>query len=205
MKTWKIVAISAVVVLALAALGAGFAFAQAPTPPAPGNGWGGMMGGNGGSAMMGGFSNQNGTPAPGYGVMGGWGQNGGNYQWMNNMHQWMFTTGGMHTLVWGGLADALKLTQDELNAQLASGKTLAQIAEAKGVTQEQLAAALETSVKAGLDKAVADGVLTREQADGMLNQMGGNWGWMIGHMGAGGGAGFGPGGCHGTFVSQNNQ
>ncbi|MBM2850617.1 MAG: uncharacterized protein HW418_3559, partial [Anaerolineales bacterium] len=119
----------------------------------------------------------------------------------------MSTSGArsVHTLVWNGLADALKLTPDELNEQLASGKTLIQIAEAQGVSQDQLAAALETSVKAGLDKAVADGVLTQAQADQMLSYMSGNYAWMLSHMGAGAGAGFGPGGCHGNFVPQTNS
>jgi uncharacterized protein YidB (DUF937 family) len=189
MNTLKIAVIATVAVLAIAALGAGFVLAQTPTPPAPwGNGYG-MMGGNGG-----------------YGMMGQFGQNGDGYASLrvNTMHQWMTTTGGMHTLVWNSLADAIGLTPDELNAELASGKTLTQIAEAKGVTQEQLAAALETSVKAGLDKAVADGVLTQAQADQMLNQMGGDYSWMISHMSNFGG-GFGPGGCHGNFVPQTNS
>ncbi len=180
MNTWKIAGIAAIVVLAIAALGAGFVFAQTPTPQ-----WGyGMMGGNGGygAGMMNGVD-------------------------VNAMHQWMYTTGArsVHNIVWGGLAETLGLTQDELNAELASGKTLAQIAEAKGVTQDELAAALETSAKAGLDKAVADGVLTQEQADSMLNYMGGNYGWMISHMSAAGGAGFGPGGCHGNFAPQKSS
>lgn len=213
-NTLKIAAISAIVVLALGGIGAGVVLAQAPTPQ-PGYGWG-RPGGYGGG-MMGGWGYQNGTPAPGYGWgmtlapglrsgasagVGGWAQTDDGYQWMNNMHAWMSTTGGMHNLVWDGLADALGLTQDELNARLSSGQTLAQIAEAQGVTQEELAAALEASVKAGLDQAVADGVLTREQADWMLSHtpalasgasVGDNWDWMISHMGAG----FGPGGCHG--------
>ncbi len=187
MNTLKIAVIATVVVLAIAALGAGFVFAQTPTPPAPwGNGYG-MMGSNGG-----------------YGMMGQFGQNGDDYAWMNNMHEWMTTTGGMHTIVWNGLAEALDLSPDELNAELTSGKTLTQIAEARDVSQEQLAAVLETSVKAGLDKAVVDGVLTRDQADQMLNYMGGNYGWMISHMGNFNGS-FGPGGCHGNFAPQANS
>ncbi len=181
MNTWKIAGIAAIVVLAIAALGAGFVFAQTPTPQTPwGNGYG-MMGGNGGygAGMMNGVD-------------------------VNAMHQWMFTSGGMHNIVWGELAETLGLTQDELNAELASGKTLAQIAEAKGVTQDELAAALETSAKAGLDKAVADGVLTQEQADSMLSNMGGNYGWMLSHMGSLGN-GAGPGGCHGNFAPQKSS
>jgi uncharacterized protein YidB (DUF937 family) len=188
--TVKIAVIMGVVVLALAALGAGFVFAQTSTPTAP---WGGGYGP--GYGMMGG----------GYGMMGNFAQNGDGYGWMQNMHQWMLTSGGMHTIVWNGLAEALGLTPDELNAELASGKTLTQIAEAQGVSQDQLTAVLETSVKAGLDKAVADGVLTQAQADQMLSHMSGNYVWMLSHMGTGAGAGFGPGGCHGNFVPQTNS
>jgi len=190
--TVKIAVITGVVVLAFAALGAGFVFAQTSTPTAPwGGGYGpgyGMMGGYGGGMMGNGYGMMNGVD-------------------MNAMHQWMSTSGArsVHTLVWNSLADALKLTPDELNEQLASGKTLIQIAEAQGVSQDQLAAALETSVKAGLDKAVADGVLTQAQADQMLSHMSGNYAWMLSHMGAGAGAGFGPGGCHGNFVPQTNS
>jgi len=191
--TLKITIIVAIVVAALAVLGAGFAFAQTPTP------WGGygygMMGG--GYGMMSGNG--------GYGMMGQFGQN-GDANWMNSMHQWMSTSGAqsVHNIVWGGLAEALGLSPDELNAELASGKTLTQIAEANGVSQEQLVAALEVSVKAGLDKAVADGALTQAQAEQMLNNMSGNYGWMITHMDSFG-AGFGPGGCHGNFAPQKNS
>ncbi len=179
----KVTLTATIIVLIIAALGVGFAFAQTPTPPAPwGNGYGyGMMGN-------------------GNGMMGGYAQN-GDYSWMSNMHQWMLNTGGTHTLVWNGLADALGLTPDELNAQLTGGKTLAQIAETQGVSQEQLAAALETSVKAGLDKAVADGVLPQEQADWMLTRMAGNYEWMLTRMGTG----YGAGGCHGNFAPQGNS
>ena len=177
--TIKVTIVVIAIVAAVAALGAGYAFAQT-TPPTPQWGYG-MMGGASGPGMMGGVD-------------------------VNAMHQWMFTTGArsVHNTVWGGLAETLGLTQDELNAELASGKTLAQIAEAKGVSQDELAAALETSAKAGLDKAVTDGVLTQEQADGMLNTMGGNYGWMISHMGSFGN-GAGPGGCHGNFAPEQGS
>lgn len=176
MSTNKIIVVSVVTVLALLVVGGGIAFAQSGGP-----GWG--MGG--------------------YGMMGTGMANGVD---MNVMHQWMSTTSGMHTTVWNGLAEALGLTPEELNAQLASGQTLAQIAEAQGVSQEELAAALEASVKAGLEQAVADGVLTQAQADQMLSQMTGNFGGMIAQMGApmGAGMGFGPNNCHGANVPQSN-
>ena len=202
MNTNKIIVVSVVTVLALLVVGGGIAFAQSGGP-----GWG--MGGNG---VMGGYSLQNGTPAPGYGMisnnhgMMGNGSGMTNGVDMNAMHQWMSTTSGMHTTVWNGLAEALGLTPEELNAQFASGQTLAQIAVAQGVSQEELAATLEASVKAGLERAVADGVLTQAQADQKLSQKTGNFGWMIAQMGAnmGAGMGFGPNNSHGANVPQSN-
>jgi hypothetical protein len=190
MKITKIAGIAGIIILALAIIGVGFAFAQQPTPSPWGNyGPGGMMGRGG--------------------MIGGYGQDG--YGWMNGMHQWMTQTGGMHTPVWEGLAKALGMTVEELDAELSSGKTLLQIAEEQNVSQEELAAALEKSVQEGLDQAVADGVLTQEQADALLAHMAGNYGWMITHMGAymgapmGRGPGFGAGGCHGNGFPQGNS
>ena len=151
---------------------------------------------------MNGYAAQNGTPVPGFGSMHSQGgmMNSMNGVDMNAMHQWMSDTGAqsVHSLVWGDLAEALNLTPDELNTQLASGQTLTQIADAQGVSQEQLTTALETSMKAGLDQAVTDGAFTREQADQMLSQMSGQYQWMITQMGTG--MGFGNGNCHGNFA-----
>jgi len=211
----KVTIVAVAVVAVLAMLGVGFAFAQGMSP------WGagyGMTGNNG-------FANQDGTPSP-YGMtlaparsagvngqgsmMSGMGMMSGqrgmgmmNAMDMNTMHQWMSTSGGMHNVVWGGLADALGLSQDDLSAQLAGGQSLTQIAEAQGLTQAELAAALETSVKAGLDQVVADGVLTQAQADQMLNHMAGRYDWMLTQMGAG--MGVGPGNCHENVAAQSNS
>jgi hypothetical protein len=189
MKSLKVAGIAVIVVLALGVLGVGLVFAQQPTQSP----WGrsGMMGnGWNGSGMMGGYS-----------------QDGNGADWMNDMHQWMTATGGMHTLVWDRLAEALGLTTDELNAELSSGKTLAQIAEKQGISQEELSVTLETTVQAGLKKAVAEGVLTQEQADSMRAHMSGNYAWMLTQMGTHMGTGYdlGPGGCHGNVVPQNNR
>ncbi len=182
MKSLKVTGIVIIVLLALALLGVGFVFAQQPTQFSWGNfGLGGMMG--------------------------GYGQNGGDGGWMDAMHDWMTTGGGMHTLVWNSLAEGLGLTPEEFNARLESGQTLAQIAEAQGISQEQLAATLEVSVKTGLEQAVAEGVLTQAQAEAMLDHMDGNYAWMLAQMGShmGSGTGFGPGGCHGNSAPQDNS
>jgi hypothetical protein len=169
--------IAIVAVLALGVLGLGVAFAQDPTPENP-------------------F-----TPG---GMMGGWAQQ-GDWGWMSAMHSWMSSTGGMHTLVWDSLAEALGLTTDELNAELDGGKTLAEIAEEQGLNPADLAAVLESAHVDGLAQAVADGALTQEQADAMLAQMEGRYEWMLENMFAGGGygmmgGGFGRGGCHGQYA-----
>ena len=197
MKSLKFASIVVIVVLALAVFGVGFVFAQQPSRTPRGSFDSGGMMGNGwsGYGMMGGT-----------GMMDGYSQDGDDADWMNGMHQWMTTTGGMHTLVWDSLAEALGLTTDELNAELSSGKTLAQIAEEREVSQEELSVALETAVQAGLEKVVAEGALTQEQADAMLPHMSGNYTRMLDQMGSHMGAGVEPGfdGCHGNDVPQSN-
>ena len=195
----KILVVAVVAVLAVGALGLGVAFAQNPTPNSPFT-LGGMM-------------------------AGAWSQQGGS-NWMGAMHNWMTTSGGMHTLVWDSLAETLGLTTDQLNTELNSGKTLAALAEEKGLDRAALVAELESAHQAGLAQAVTDGVLTQEQADAMQSQMAGNYEWMIDNMGAGAGYGmmggrggmmggsfgrqgsngqFTPGGCHGNFAPAASQ
>ena len=65
-------------------------------------------------------------------------------------------------------ASALGVTSAALKADLKSGKTIAQIAAAAGKSVGDVAAALTTAAKAGLDAAVASGSLTRGQADAVL-------------------------------------
>lgn len=207
----KLLGIALVAVLALVALGAGIAFAQTQTQNGGfGTGW--MTGSNGqtgyGSGMMGGRG----------GMMTGYAQNGNGWEWMNAMHQWMTTSGGMHTFVWNALAEKLGLTSDELYGEVNSGKTIAQIAEEKGVSRADLIAALETAHQNSLAQAVTDSALTQEQADSILAQMSGRYEWMLDNMGSGwmmggqyGAGGMmngqgGAGGCHGNWNgSTTNQ
>ncbi|MBL8095272.1 MAG: hypothetical protein JNL73_13975 [Anaerolineales bacterium] len=188
--TLKIAAVAvatAVVVGAFALVGAGLAQAQGGTP------WGypGMMG-NWATPQA------YGPAASGYGRMGGPGTHmrGTGAAMMagvdaNAMHTWMADTGGMHTLVWASLAETLGLTPDELSAQLAAGQTLAQIAEAQGVSQEQITTTLQAAMTEGLQQAVADGALTQAQADQMTAWMTARGAPIFAHMGAMGG--YGPG------------
>ena len=163
MKT--IILIGVAVVFAVVALGiAGivYASAQTPTPPPFVPGQGGMMRGRGG---MGG------------GMMGA---QGGQY------------AGTMHTYMVEEVAKALDMTIDDLNAELTAGKTMWQVAEAKGFTQEQFVTLMKDARKAALPRMVEDGVITQEQADWMLSRMD-----SMGIYGQGGAGQVGPNGCPG--------
>ncbi len=193
-KIIKILGIAFVAMLAIVAIGAGVAFAQTSTPTTGyGPGW--MMGG----------SNQTGY---GPGMMGRWGNDyahdGDSWEWMNAMHQWMSASGSMHTLVWDALAEELGLTNDDLYAQVNSGKTIVQIAAENGISRTDLIGVLETAHEGSLAQAVAGGYLTQEQADSILSQMAGRYEWMIDNTGAdygmlGGNGRFTSGGCHGNW------
>lgn len=198
MKYLKIGGIAAIIVLALSVLGVTLVFAQKPNPQGTPTWWtnitqGSSMMGNG-NGMMGGNS-QSMTEMHNQMT-----QNGG----MQAMHEWMHQSGGVHDTVWQALADQLGLKPEELTAQLQSGKTLAQIAQEKGVSTKDLAATMETSMKAGLEKAVKDGQLTQAQADSMIQNMAGQHEWMLDNMGSGM-MGGGSGDCHNTNQPANNS
>ena len=62
-------------------------------------------------------------------------------------------------------AEALGITREELRTQTRAGQTLADVAEAEGVPQADLVAALVAAAQERLDEAVTAGRLTQAQAD----------------------------------------
>jgi hypothetical protein len=62
----------------------------------------------------------------------------------------------------------LGLSEDQLHAQLQNGKSLADIAKAKGKSVDGLTKAIVDDAKAKLDDAVSSGRLTQSQADSIL-------------------------------------
>ena len=68
----------------------------------------------------------------------------------------------------GAAASYLGLTEAELATELAGGKTLADVAKAKGKSVDGLVSALVADEKKELDAAVAAGRITKAQADEML-------------------------------------
>jgi len=83
-------------------------------------------------------------------------------------------------------AEALGLSEAELFRRLRSGRTLEQIAKARGKDYADVKAAIRSAVKTELDAAVEDGRLTQQQADDMLEH-------LTEHLDDGG-FGRGPGG-----------
>lgn len=87
-------------------------------------------------------------------------------------------------------AKALKLTTDELNAQLWGGQTLSGLADKAGVelttVQAAVQAACVTALKDSIQQAVTDGTITQAQADWLMEGLDkGYWGGDKGGIGFG--------------------
>jgi hypothetical protein len=65
-------------------------------------------------------------------------------------------------------AEVLGISIDELKASLAEGKTFLEIAEAQGLTSEDLHEAMSAQAESRINQRVANGTLTQEQADELL-------------------------------------
>lgn len=182
---WLIVGISIVALAALALGGlvwAGTAYAQSQTPPVPGYPRGMMGGQYDGNGMMGASGTQD-----GYGMMDGYGTPGG---------YGMMGAGGygpMHEYMVDALADTLNLTPEEIQSRIDAGETPWQIAQAQGMSEEEIQQLMLDAHDKALDAAVEAGTLTQEQADWMDQHMESMWSTD--------GAGFG--GCHGAVGAGN--
>src|SRR3990172_3716598 len=149
----KIFVIGAAIGAVVIALGAaGLVYAQTQTPPSPNSPYGGFGPGFGGGMhgpgmMGGGFRCQ--AAAGGYGPL----------------HEYMINA----------LAEALGLDAGDLEERLATGETLFEVAEAEGYTAEQFRELMIEARATALSQAVADGVVTQEQADWMQSRMNQMW------------------------------
>jgi hypothetical protein len=142
----KSVLVIVIVAVVAVALGtAGLVYAQAPTPQAP-------------------------VPGTGYG-MGGRGARGG---MMGQAAVAGAQDGLLHDEMIDVYAQKLGISVDDLNARLAKGETMAQIAYSKGLTAAQFSTLMTDARSQAIDQAVKNGTLTQTQAD-----------WM-GQRGAGG-------------------
>ena len=149
----KFILIAGVIGLAVLTLGVvSPVFAQEDTPP-PTTGYGHGYG------MMGGRN--------GYGGMRG--------AWQGEEH------GPYHEYMLEVFSEVLGLTVDQIESRLDSGETMWQIAAAEDLSSQEFAGLMLQARQAMLDQAVADGLLSQEQADFMASR------WTS----RGAGAGFG--------------
>ena len=90
-----------------------------------------------------------------------------------------FQSGGMGALGLGGqahdyvfqaVAESLGLSVEELEVKLADGQDLSEVAQEQGVTEEDLPSLLDEVRAKALASAVANGLLTQDQADWMLER-----------------------------------
>ena len=117
-----------------------------------------------GAGMMQGYT------GPYTGTMPMWGMM-HNYTGTMPFHGSMMAAGGMHEQVMTAVATRLGMTYDQLITALQNGQTIAQLADAKGVSLEALQQVANTARANALNQLVQQGVITREQADWMLDRM----------------------------------
>lgn len=160
------VVVFSVLVVALGV--AGFAYAQNQTPPNPSAeypfGYGPMAGFGG----------------HGYGMMGfGYG-----------MRAWNGEEGPMHEAMVTALSEALGLSVEEIESRHDAGETLWEIAEAQGLSSEEVRELILSAHDSALAEAVTNGWLTQEQADWMDENMERMWNGNLGYGGHCGGSRF---------------
>lgn len=100
-----------------------------------------------------------------------------------------------HTVELNGVAKALGMTTDELYDELQSGKTVYQIADERGISEEEFTESLKGYNKDFLDTLEKEGFLTEEQADQIYEyqESYGVPGYGVPGFGGCPGPGYGPG------------
>jgi hypothetical protein len=78
--------------------------------------------------------------------------------------------GALHDTMQSALAEALGLSVDELQQQLADGATMRQIIEQQGIDPEALRANLQEARQQAIAEALEEGLITQEQAERMLER-----------------------------------
>jgi len=96
------------------------------------------------------------------------------------------------------MAQVLSVTVEEYQAAKVA-HTVQDLVDASGLTREEIMTAVQDAHAAAVQQAVADGIVTQEQADALAGTRGfglGDFGGPRGgHGGPGGRGGFGPGDC----------
>ena len=93
------------------------------------------------------------------------------------------------------ISKLLGMTPEQIYAERQAGKTLSDLAKAKGISDQQLIDAITAGRQGVIDQAVKDGRITQTQADWLLSKMKAMAPFMLTNpFGPGGTGGFGHGG-----------
>ena len=105
----------------------------------------------------------------------------------------------LHDVMNAAIADAFGLTVEELEAMPDNGENLWALAEGQGLTMEEFQLKMAEARENALQQAIDEGLISQEQADGMLNrqEMAGNGVHVPGQGPAQRGEFSPPGGSHG--------
>jgi polyhydroxyalkanoate synthesis regulator phasin len=117
------------------------------------------------------------------------------FRGMGPGHGW--GEGGIRGVTPEAAAEVLGMTVDELRDAMSDGSTLAEVAEAQGMSVDAFETALLDQVQTQLDQLVADGTLTQTQADEQFQRVEDNIDDIVNSQGCLGGFGGphrGPGG-----------
>lgn len=106
-------------------------------------------------------------------------------------------TGPLHTYMVNAMAESLGLSVKDLESRLTAGETFYQIALSQGIAADKIPSLMQEVRTKAVEQALADKVITQEQADWMLQHLGGARGRGLG-FGPGYAPGQGP--CSGTGV-----
>lgn len=150
MKYWKMSLVAIIMVAVVAAAGFSIARAQDGEPPVATEEvypFGGHMGRGGHFGGHGGY---------------------GMYDWDGDGPEYL-----MHDDMMAAFAEALGLSVDALEARLDAGETMADIAQSEGMSRDEFFTLMQDVRSQALEQAVEDGSITQEQADWMLDHMGG--------------------------------
>lgn len=149
MKYWQMSLVAILLVAVVAVAGFSIARAQDDDPPVPTEEafpYGGMTGRGGHHGGRGGMG----------------------------MHAWDGDVDNpLHDVMIAAMADALDVSVDELESRLEAGETMADIAAEQGLDQEAFFTLMQEARTAAIEQALEDGTITQEQADFMLERMGG--------------------------------
>ena len=109
-------------------------------------------------------------------------------------HAWGRVCDGA-SVVSDAIAKLLDMTPEQIYAERQAGKTLSDLAKAKGISDQQLIDAITAGRQEVIDQALKDGRITQAQADWLVSKMKAMAPFMLTNpFGPGGAGGFGHGG-----------